>query len=73
MKKTGSKEVAELYSSMREEIERLVVENEALRADAERYRWVKENDVEAANLFNSTSGDFYDHYIDAARAARGAG
>ena len=56
-----------------EEITRLRAEVEALRAYAERYRWLRDyaGRGSAGSIFDNFSGPAIDKCIDAARAAQG--
>ena len=56
-----------------EEITRLRAEVEALRADAERYRWLRNaaGRGAAGSIFDNFNGAAVDECIDAARAVQG--
>lgn len=49
-----------------QEIEMLKAENEALRKDAERYRWLRQDDVEQYQISTKCSEEKMDAAIDAA-------
>lgn len=62
--------VAELF----QKVQQLETENAALRADAERYRWIKRDNIgvhDVLELFMSYLNCDLDKEIDAARAKEG--